>query len=486
MSFLKHKSLVTYAYDTASLIFPSLNKQKNLAMEMISLHLHEESFFSTQENTKFMRLYHAYYDLESHKQVTITRRDKIGISMIEGHIRHLFKHSKVRDIYIPVELAFMKPYIDKQEYSCYFKFHDDLISFHNISVNEKKQSINTVCEKISREYLHSTVKHWFSQMYHMKMHDLEILEEKKRFNDYVKQVIICQRAAKKWVTRHILKRQIGPNMFRLLDRKERNLRILNSDNTISIKDVKFTFSPVRDVKIEKFEKEQHMINNDLLMDYWVDFIKNITPKFDGSLQDRVYRTIINHAKWNAKILHWKLSYSQHSSSFCLFYHRSDTDLLEIDGQIYRSIGRRKMANLFEKFSVPKSNYPIKPYGSLYNTIARNVHDHQPHNLIHGIIDRKMLSNNQKLFWVKYGNKKKVKDVSIVIKNVHWVRKTDDYKHKVSCNRFRHNKEEGSIDFQIKRDGLYMQDHRVDHEMSKWITDLYNHDDTSILFSKSMM
>jgi hypothetical protein len=475
MSFLQYDKLVTYAYDTSSFIFGSLKGQGRMALEMICHNLHVKAFFSTQMNTTYMRIYHKYYDLKKHKEVEINIKNKIGISLIEGHIRHLFKGSEVRNIFFPSELNFMLPYIMKQDYIKYFKIYDNFMEFHEASVNHKLRLFSTLALVRSRSILQSSFARYRDRIIEMRL-----IEEKKHMDEeiYMNKIKICQRCIRKWLIKRRLRKQIGSNMVRLLERKERNLRCLNDDNTITLKDVKFIFSPIREVYIQRFEIDQHMIDKELLLDYWMNFINNTMPAFDGSLKDRVYRTIINHAKFNSEILHWKMSYSQHSSSFCLFYHRSDNSLLEIDGQIYRSIGRCKIAKLYDKFQVHKSKYPVKPYGSLYNTIARGIHSHFSYNLIHGIIDKKVLSNNQRLFWVKYGNRKK-QDVAIVIKNVHWVRKGHDYEHKVGLNRFQHDKDDGFTTFSIHRDGIFIDGSLINHELNDWVKTLYEKSDDKV-------
>jgi hypothetical protein len=475
MSFLQYDKWVTYAYDTSSFVFSSLKGQSRMAMEMICYNLDKKAFFSTQENTTYMRIYHKYYDLRNHVEGEIKSDNKIAISMIEGHIRHLFKGSKVRNIFIPSELDFMLPYIMKQEYIKFFKIYNNFMKFHEDSINHKMGLISTLALVRSRSILRSSF-----DIYRDKVIAIKVLEERKRLDEeiYINKIMTCQRCIRKWLIKHRLRKQIGFNMFRLLERKERNLRCLSDDNTITLKDVKFIFSPVREVYIQRFEKDQHMIDKELLLDYWVNFINNTMPAFDGSLRDRVYRTIVNHAKFNSEILHWKMSYSQHSSSFCLFYHRSDNSLLEIDGQIYRSIGRCKIAKLYEKFNVCKSKYPVKPYGSLYNTIARGIHSHFSYNLIHGIIDKKVLSNNQRLFWVKYGNRKK-QDVAIVIKNVHWVRKGKNYEHRVGLNRFRHEDDDGFTSFSIHEEGVFIDGSLIDHEFNDLVKELYEQPDDKI-------
>lgn len=489
MSYLRYFKVVSYAYDPAQEVIKILKEQAYKALlKLIEDFDDVDASFSTQENTTYMKIHHEYYDLINKRILLVDKFDKIGMSMIEGHIRHLFKSSKVRHIYLPDELEFMIPYLRRQDYFKYFTVHRNFKYFCYKSLNRKFQVINKMIDYIKIQAKHLVFNEIKSYVLYQKYQDyLSSLRERARIDKLNKCAIKIQKLVRSFLTKRRLIRQIGMNMYRLRERQERNLRVVSSEGEFVKDSVIFRFSPVREISIGKFEVDQTMINRDKLLTYWVHFIENKRVTFDGSLEDRVYRTIINHAKWNAAILHWDLSYSMHSSSFCLFYHKTPNLLIEIDGQIYRSIGRRKIANIYEGFGIPNSKFPVQPHGSLYNTIARGIHSHCTYNLIHRVIDRSVLSENQKLFWVKYGNKKKVREKPIIIKNVHWVRKGILYNHKVSANRFAINKDKRGLDnepetFQITEMGINKHGSLIDHEYNYWIRQLYTMDDSELIHS----
>jgi hypothetical protein len=232
------------------------------------------------------------------------------------------------------------------------------------------------------------------------------------------------------------------------------------------------------VQLEKFQYpdliKPKKIRRDEVLDYWSRHIDNTLKEPDNSLKDKVLRTIVNHAKWNVQILDWDLAYSEHSSTFCLF--KMDHNVYtEIDGMLYRAIGRRLIAKLYEKFNIKNSRHPVQPYGSLFNTISRGIHKHATDYLVsRNTINFGMFKTNQHLFWVKYGNKK-IKDIPIVIKNVHWVRNGELYHFMIKSDRFRRDsvEREEYIKIYLNKEVGLVGSPIVDDDFNCWLTKLMN-------------
>jgi hypothetical protein len=216
-----------------------------------------------------------------------------------------------------------------------------------------------------------------------------------------------------------------------------------------------------------------LIKKDEVFEYWEKHINNTLGNPNKTLKDKVLRTIVNHAKWNKVILDMDLAYSQHSSTFCLFKIERNI-YTEIDGMLYRAIGRRLISKIYEKFNATQSKYPVQPYGSLFNSISRGIHRHATDYLVsRNTINFEMFKVNQQLFWVKYGNKK-IREIPIVIKNVHWVRHGESYYFSIRNNRFSRDESDFMKIYLNNKTGIVGIDD-IDLEYNEWILSLLNID-----------
>lgn len=471
MSYLIHDYCIIGGYDTSMFLFQTLQHHHDSILDSLVGPLSSgQSFFYPNDKTRFLRLNPKYHNLKTKESRVINIKDRMSVSLLEGFFRHCFKKSGVREFYVDPDLFLLIKKLrikDKMfPYMKFFKFYVDLDNFIMISNQSKMSFIKTIESKMTLHEKVKSLRKWVQYIMEKK------LEIEKKTIEYHKKISICQRACKKWLVKRKLFREIGDNWFRLLDRKERNMRIM-SMNKITIDDKEFQFSPVRDVFIQRFDAEVIRVSPSDIIDYWSQFISNTMEPPSGNLYDRVCRTIVNHAKWNATILNWDLWFSQHSSTFCLF-QKINNKYIEIDGQAYRSIGRRRIAKMYNGFNVSNSTYPVRPFGSLFNGIARGIHYHASHSLINKVIDARVVKNNQHLFWVKYGNKKK-RDVAIVIKNVHWVRNEESYYHKYKTERYVQNSKNFNNEkrFTVDYHGIHTQDSHVDTEYTKWVQSLYD-------------
>jgi hypothetical protein len=525
MSYLLHEKIIFGGFNS----FECINKcfLKDRLAKLIAM-------FEDIDNTVFWPLKGIFLEIQpfvvnvnTKEVMKIELGNKVIVSLVTSFFRLCFQKSIVRKFYVDDEIELLiKLMIKNQNEFPFIKmlefyFKKDRTRFLNDVTNHYTKWTITINESYKRNFL----KHWLRQTILKRHQDLQkitndkylfiqneidkeydsgmdhkhdnntdsyktmissinqdiekrnyLLKDSKRIRkltpgfiryDAVRKIESCYIRYK---IKQQLWKDIGSNRFILMERKEKNMRVVENNRFVFYGKT-FIFSPLREINIGRFDVKVKPIKTDEIFEYWEKHINNTLDQPNNTLKDKVLRTIINHAKWNKAILHMDLAYSQHSSTFCLFKIERNV-YTEIDGMLYRAIGRRLISKIYDKFNIVKSKYPVQPYGSLFNSISRGIHRHATDYLVsRNTINYGMFKMNQQLFWVKYGNKK-IKDIPIVIKNVHWIRNGHSYYFNVSTNRF-------SSDEKTKIK-IYLNDiegivglNNLDLEYNDWILSLMN-------------
>jgi hypothetical protein len=352
----------------------------------------------------------------NNEEINVDVTNEMHISMIEGFLRHTFKNSKTRQLYCPPNVSLVVRMlirnVEKYPYMKFLTFFYDKIKFVESSVCKIKAILNSLGVRLKKIALHRMLNNSLDDK--LKAH-LPHMTEIKKIQKYWRMALIKR---KLW-------KEIKSSLPYLRMRLERNLRVRKDVSIIG--DWKVVLSKLSNSDVRKINCEMKRIDKDKLFDIWAKFINREKDGLEHNFESRIYRTIINHAKWCPSILHQDLYWTTSGSSFLLLeYDKSQGLMIEIHGFLLRSFYRRVIANKYEPFvwDIPLSKRPIVAKGSLFNGIIRGIHSNKLDLLRQFSKDQIDGSELQKLFWIKYG--KKSRNNKTIIKHVMWVRKGEDY------------------------------------------------------------
>jgi hypothetical protein len=339
-------------------------------------------------------------------------------------------------------------------YFKFFKFYTDRQKFLNVN--------NKVIKRIAQIY---TKHQLYLAMEAIKKHEME--EVLIYYKQNLSKVIIMQRACRKWYIRHKLWKEIGPNAWKLFKRRNLNNRVV-VDGILSLESCSIKLSPFNRTPAARIDENLRVIDKKILKDNWKLFWDKKPLTIDTSFVGKIYRTVINHAKWCAGILDLDLYWTIAGSSFLLLeYDKTQGLMKEINGFYLRSLYRRLISNAYEPLvhDVEFSSRPIIAHGGLYSNIVRGLHSNKLDLLKQHSKDQLTGEELQSLFWVKWG--KKSKYGKSVLKHVMWVRGGESYRFKVFV------RDRGYQPKQTVRIPTTFRIKDVDHNFKQWMTDLYD-------------
>lgn len=447
VSILVHDKLLYFA-------LPIPSKAEHLIYVHSNLPFIEQSTFVPSFH-QLLSLSSFMYDPEGN-EIKVDVHNKMHLSMMEGMIRHMFKLSKTRVLYCPPNiLKIVKLLIkaNKFEYTKFFTFTG--------SKQEAWDYYNVVVSRIPKYAMKS--KKFLS---FVKLKNYQPSARLTYYKEHQHQIKIVQRCIRTWLVKLRLKKEIGPNKWRILERVRRFRLKFDSDRKCEDRGIIIRKSPFNDTPPSRVDFVPTKVDKDKLWLLWERFMENQPYNLESNFENRIYRTIINHAKWCYDILNQDLYWTICGSSFMILARNPGTNVFEeVHGFFLRSLYRRLIANRYETHvdDVPWSSRPVKPYGGLFYNIVRGLRTNKLDLLEKKPKDQIDGEDLKKLFWIKFG--KRSRSGNTVMRHVMWVRKGVDYVFKIkhSDRDFRPRTSSTIDEFRIDD---------IDHDFNIWLRDMY--------------
>jgi hypothetical protein len=397
-------------------------------------------------------------DVVNKAEEFLNKNNKDHLSLIEGFLRHTFKNSKSRLFYCPKnvkEIVDLMISSKRFEYMKFFLFTSDKIEFVNLNKEILYKPIKRLSLKIMKIALFKIKTNFLDEIigkYYNRMNDIKIV----------------QRTIRKWLIKRQLYKEIGPNLSKLLKRRELNMRKPKGDDNIcTVGEYRIKLTPFNTVPSNRISDDLKKIDKEKLMKNWKLFWDRKPLDLDNSIESKIYRTILNHAKWNPGIFKIDLYWTLSGSSFLLLEFDKEEGLMkEIHGFYLRSFYRRLISNQYEPYvgGLDCSVRPIIAKGGLFNNIIRGIHSKKLTLLDKMPMDEMTGEDLQGLFWVKYGSKSRTGNT--VLKHVMWTRNGENYVFHFKTQ------DRGYHPHKSRKVGNTFKIRNIDSDMNDWIKDLY--------------